>query len=145
VEGTEEASIHPSVAPKPGEPVFVKRRVGAFSSTDLESVLRANGVDTVVLLGFSTSGVILSTYCWAADRDFRVVVVDDLCADGECGSGASSLLLTRDDCSRRGSAPGAHWQGVPAARPRVAGPRDRWGMTHTHAQSHSTRGRGAPR
>lgn len=61
----------------------MKRRVGAFSTTDLEAFLRAQGVDTIVLAGFSTSGVILSTLCWAADRDFRVVVLKDLCADGE--------------------------------------------------------------
>lgn len=78
-----DAAIDTRIAPLASEPVFVKRRVGAFSSTDLESFLRAKGVDTIVLAGFSTSGVILSTLCWAADRDFRVVVLADLCADCE--------------------------------------------------------------
>lgn len=77
------SGIDERVAPTTTEPVFVKRRVGAFSTTDLEAFLRAKGVETIVLAGFSTSGVILSTLCWAADRDFRVVVLKDLCADGK--------------------------------------------------------------
>ena len=80
-EGTPGAEIHARVAPKPGEVVVTKRRVGAFSTTDLETVLRAKGIHTLVLAGIATSGVVLSTVRWAADMDYQQVVVADACAD----------------------------------------------------------------
>lgn len=80
-EGTPGAEVHARVAPRPGEAVVVKRRVGAFSTTDLETILRAQGVTTLVLMGIATSGVVLSTVRWAADADYELVVVEDCCAD----------------------------------------------------------------
>ena len=80
-EGAPGAEIHARVAPKPGDVVVTKRRVGAFSTTDLETVLRAKNVDTLVLAGISTSGVVLSTVRWAADMDYKLAVVSDACAD----------------------------------------------------------------
>jgi nicotinamidase-related amidase len=82
-EGTPGAEIHASVAPQAGEIVVTKRRVGAFSTTDMETVLRAHNVTTLVLLGIATSGVVLSTVRWAADADYELLVVDDCCADGD--------------------------------------------------------------
>ena len=73
--------IIPEVAPQPGEPVVVKRRVSAFFGTDLDMILGAHGTDTLVLMGFATSGVILSTLRYAADADYQLVVVEDCCAD----------------------------------------------------------------
>jgi nicotinamidase-related amidase len=73
--------IIPEVQPLPHEPVVVKHRVNAFFGTDLEIILRAHAIDTLVLLGHATSGVILSTVRYAADADYRLVVVEDGCAD----------------------------------------------------------------
>jgi nicotinamidase-related amidase len=77
------ADIVPAVRPAEGEHVVVKRRVGAFSGSDLEVLLRAKRIDTLVLAGISTSGVVLSTVRHAADGDYRIVVVKDCCADGD--------------------------------------------------------------
>ncbi len=82
-EGTPGAEVHARVAPVAGEVVVSKRRVGAFSTTELDAVLRAKGIHTLVLLGVSTSGVVLSTLCWAADLDYGLVVVEDACADAD--------------------------------------------------------------
>ena len=76
-------AIVPALAPRPDEVVVVKHRVNAFASTDLDMVLRAKGIDTLVLLGISTSGVVLSTLRHAADADYKLVVVKDCCADGD--------------------------------------------------------------
>jgi nicotinamidase-related amidase len=46
-------------------------------------VLRALEVDHLVLAGIATSGVVLSTLREAADRDFRLTVLADGCADGD--------------------------------------------------------------
>jgi len=80
-EGTPGAEIDARVAPQPGDIRVTKRRVGAFSTTDLETILRAKNVNTLVLMGISTSGVVLSTVRWAADMDYQLVVVGDACAD----------------------------------------------------------------
>ena len=44
-------------------------------------ILRAGGVDTLVLFGIATSGVVLSTLLEACDSDYRLVVIADCCAD----------------------------------------------------------------
>jgi nicotinamidase-related amidase len=75
--------IHEAVAPKPGDVVVRKTRVGAFSTTDLEAQLAERGIDTLLLAGISTSGVVLSTVRWAADRDYRLYVLEDACADAD--------------------------------------------------------------
>ena len=83
LEGTPGAEIDAHVAPQPGDIVVTKRRVGAFSTTDLETVLRSKNITTLALFGISTSGVVLSTVRWAADMDYSLVVVSDLCMDGD--------------------------------------------------------------
>ena len=80
-EGDPAIEIHPSVAPRPEDPVVTKRRVSAFSGSDLEVLLRGLGVGTLVLTGIATSGVVLSTLRQAADLDYRVVVLSDACED----------------------------------------------------------------
>ncbi|MEA2466178.1 MAG: hypothetical protein QOJ57_304 [Thermoleophilaceae bacterium] len=75
--------IHPDVAPQPGDLVVIKRRVSAFAGSDLSVVLRAAGVDSLVLTGIATSGVVLSTLREAADRDFDLVVLADGCGDAD--------------------------------------------------------------
>jgi nicotinamidase-related amidase len=74
-------AIHPAVAPAGDEVVVTKHRVSAFAGTDLDMILRANAIDTLVLAGIATSGVVLSTVRHAADADYRVVVVGDCCSD----------------------------------------------------------------
>ena len=74
-------AVADAVTPQPGDIVVRKKRVGAFSTTDLDEQLRGRGIDTLLLGGVSTSGVVLSTLRDAADRDYRLIVLEDLCAD----------------------------------------------------------------
>jgi nicotinamidase-related amidase len=74
-------AIDERVAPEPGDLIVRKSRVGAFSTTDLDRRLRDAGIDTLVLAGISTSGVVLSTLRDGADRDYRLVVLSDACTD----------------------------------------------------------------
>jgi nicotinamidase-related amidase len=73
--------IHPAVLPIPGEVVVGKHRVNALYGTALDPIWRANNIDTLIILGYATSGVVLSTVRYAADLDYRLVVVEDCCAD----------------------------------------------------------------
>jgi nicotinamidase-related amidase len=76
-------AIHPAIAPLPADIVVTKRRVGAFSGSDLEIVLRSQEVKALVLTGIATSGVVLSTLRAAADMDFQITVLSDCCADAD--------------------------------------------------------------
>jgi nicotinamidase-related amidase len=77
------ADIAPAVQPRPEDIIIVKHRVSAFSGTDLEMILRARGIETLVLTGLATSGVVLSTVVCGFDADYRLVVVTDCCADSD--------------------------------------------------------------
>ncbi|MEV6301271.1 isochorismatase family cysteine hydrolase [Actinoplanes sp. NPDC051861] len=75
--------VHPDVAPAEGDIVVVKRRVSGFAGSDLEMVLRAQGIGHLVLTGIATSGVVLSTLRQAADLDFGLTVLSDGCLDND--------------------------------------------------------------
>ena len=71
----------PAIAPVGEDIVVVKRRTSAFSGSDLEILLRAQSIRHLVLAGIATSGVVLSTLREAADKDFEITVLSDVCAD----------------------------------------------------------------
>ena len=75
--------IHEAVRPMAGEVVAGKHRVNALYGTDLDLALRANNIDTIVMLGYATSGVVLSTTRYAADADYRLFIVEDCCSDSD--------------------------------------------------------------
>ena len=88
-----QALIHATVLPQQGEPIIVKHRVNAFFGTDLDMMLRSQNRDTLILMGHATSGVILSTVRYAADADYRIIVVEDGCADRD--TAVHALLMEK--------------------------------------------------
>ncbi|EPG72479.1 isochorismatase family protein [Leptospira fainei serovar Hurstbridge str. BUT 6] len=74
-------AIHSSVSPKPEDIIITKHRVGAFLGTDLDMILRAKEINTIVMFGVATSGVVLSTLRHASDADYKSIILKDLCAD----------------------------------------------------------------
>ncbi len=85
--------IHPDIAPQPSDIVVTKRRVSAFSGSDLEVVLRALDITHLVLCGIATSGVVLSTLREAADKDYQLTVLANCCVDGD--EEVQRVLLTK--------------------------------------------------
>ncbi len=75
------STIHASVAPEADDIIVTKHRVSAFAGTDLDMILRVKDIDTLILFGISTSGVVLSTLRYAADADYRLIVIKDCCAE----------------------------------------------------------------
>jgi nicotinamidase-related amidase len=75
------ASICPDLAPEPDDIVVTKHRVSGFHATDLDQILRSKEIDTIILSGVATSGVVLSTLRAGADLDYRCLVVSDGCID----------------------------------------------------------------
>ncbi|GHO42396.1 cysteine hydrolase family protein [Ktedonospora formicarum] len=81
--GMTNMEIYPDIAPQPTDVVITKRRVSAFCGSDLDVVLRAQGITHLVLTGIATSGVVLSTLREAADKDFQLTVLSDCCFDND--------------------------------------------------------------
>lgn len=77
----ESGAIHPGLKPAETDLVVSKSRVSAFAGTDLELLLRANNIQTLILFGVATSGVVLSTVLAAFDADYEIFVIKDCCAD----------------------------------------------------------------
>jgi len=89
--GAPETQEIPAVAAREGDIVVVKHRIGAFSGTELDALLRSLRVETLVLFGIATSGVVLSTVRQAFDLDYRAIVVSDCCADPDAALHATLL------------------------------------------------------
>lgn len=104
VAGSPETQIDPAIAPKEGDILVEKKRISAFTGSGLDLILRSLGVETLVLAGISTGGVVLSTLCEASDKDFSIVVLKDLCSDGD--SDLHETLMTKI-FSKRGEVLGA--------------------------------------
>jgi nicotinamidase-related amidase len=77
------AAIDPVLGPEAGDLVVTKRRVSAFAGSDLALLLRAQKIETLVLFGIATSGVVISTLTEAFDADYRLSVIADCCADND--------------------------------------------------------------
>lgn len=81
LQGAPDTAIHPDLSARPDDLVVVKRRMSAFSNTEIDHLLRTRGIDTLILGGLATSGVVLSTVRAAGDLDYELFVLDDCCAD----------------------------------------------------------------
>ena len=82
IEGTPGFAIVPDVAPADGKTVIVKRGISSFAGTDLDQMLKGQGITTLVLAGIVTHWVVESTARDAADRRYRLIVLEDCCASG---------------------------------------------------------------
>ena len=80
IKGSDSSKTHPSLL-KPGDLVIYKHRVSAFAGNSLQMILYSKGIETLVLMGIATSGIVLSTLRAAADLDFQSIVIKDACAD----------------------------------------------------------------
>lgn len=78
--GTDGTAVHPALAPREEDFDIVKHRVSPFYGTSLEPILRANGIERLLLCGVSTNGVVHSGARDAHDRDYECVIFEDCCA-----------------------------------------------------------------
>jgi nicotinamidase-related amidase len=80
---SDDTQIDARIIPQAGDAVVTKRRVSAFAGSDLDVVLRSQGVTHLVLSGIATSGVVLSTVRAAADLDYALTVLSDGVKDND--------------------------------------------------------------
>ena len=81
VDGTDSTKLHSLLDVQETDVVLTKCRFGAFSNTALRTILTAHEINTLVLSGIATSGVILTTVAEGFDMDFRVIVLSDVVHD----------------------------------------------------------------
>jgi nicotinamidase-related amidase len=93
IDMVEYMKVHPDIAPQERDITVIKRRVSAFTGSDLEVILRSLGVQHLVLTGLATGGVVLATLIEATDKDYRLTVLSDCCADPE--EEVHKFLLTK--------------------------------------------------
>ena len=82
IEGTRDAEIVSELAPRPEDFVVTKHTTSPFHNTDIEVYLRRVGVKTLLLAGYSTTGVVEGCLRDAKDKDYDCVVIRDCCAAG---------------------------------------------------------------
>lgn len=92
VAGEPLGEIHPELMVRPEEIVLVKNYASAFFGTTLASMLTAQGVDTVIVTGCSTSGCVRATAVDAMQHGFRVVVPRECVGDRHAAPHDSNLF-----------------------------------------------------
>lgn len=75
------SQIVPELTPRPGEIVLKKQYPSAFFATCLAPILTSKGVDTVLLIGCTTSGCVRATAVDAMQHGFRVIVPRECVGD----------------------------------------------------------------
>ena len=80
VRGEKGHDIIPELYPEKGEPVIDKPGKGSFYGTDLEVVLKAQGIEALIVMGVTTEVCVHTTVREANDRGFHCIVVSDACA-----------------------------------------------------------------
>lgn len=91
VDGAPGAAIVAALAPRDGDVVVTHQRIGGFTASTLDVVLRAAGVDTVVFVGVATNASVEGTARAASDLGFRTVVVADACSAGSQAAHDASI------------------------------------------------------
>jgi maleamate amidohydrolase len=73
--------VAPELGQRADEPLIDAHRASVFFGTDLAVRLSARGIDTLILVGIASTGVVLSSVAHASDADFRLYTVKDCCYD----------------------------------------------------------------
>jgi nicotinamidase-related amidase len=92
IRGTERVELLPEIERRPGEALIEKPRASAFFNTNLLSLLVSHGVDTVIVVGCSTSGCIRATCESALDYGFRAIVPREAVGDRSMSAHITNLF-----------------------------------------------------
>jgi ureidoacrylate peracid hydrolase len=95
IEGSPGQEIVAELAPEPGDLVVRKYRSSGFWGTNLDMLLRSNGIETVVVTGCTTEGCVESTARDALFNDYYVVLPEDCVASDDSRQHEASLFLMR--------------------------------------------------
>jgi nicotinamidase-related amidase len=115
-DGSEGQGIIDELAPHGGDLIVKKYRSSGFWGTNLDMLLRSNGIQSVVITGCTTEGCVESTARDAMFNDYYVVVAEDCVASDDPKQHDASLFLMRHrfDIAAADEILGV-WAGHPAA------------------------------
>lgn len=91
-EGSPLGAFPDDPAPRDGEVVITKQYASAFFGTSLASTLHAEGIDTLLICGLTTSGCIRASAVDALQHGFRPLVISDACGDRDPAPHEANLL-----------------------------------------------------
>jgi nicotinamidase-related amidase len=100
-EGSPSAELHDGLSVEPSDIILNKPRYGAFHGTELETILRSRGIDTVIVSGIATNICCETTAREASQRDFRVLFLSDGTATTDM-NGVAAADLQRATCASLG-------------------------------------------
>jgi biuret amidohydrolase len=92
--GTPGYEIVPEIRVEPGDYIIDKRANGAFTGTDLELILRAQGITHLLFAGCTTDICVHSTMREASDRNFQCLLIEDACASGDRRAHDAAVYVT---------------------------------------------------
>ena len=95
IEDSPGQEIIAELAPEPGDLVVRKYRSSGFWGTNLDMLLRSNGIETVIVTGCTTEGCVESTARDAMFNDYYVVLPEDCVASDDPRQHEASLFLMR--------------------------------------------------
>jgi nicotinamidase-related amidase len=75
------SQVTPELARQTHDILIEGQRVSVFYATALELILRSRGIETLIMAGLTSTGVVLSSLAYASDADYRIVVLEDCCYD----------------------------------------------------------------
>ena len=90
--GSPLGAFPPGLQPRYGEIVVSKQYASAFFGTSLASTLHAQGIDTLLITGFSTSGCVRASALDALQSGFIPFVVREACGDRHPGPHEANLF-----------------------------------------------------
>ena len=102
-DGSEGQKLIEELTVEDGDLVVKKYRSSAFWGTNLDMLLRSNGVETVIVSGCTTEGCVESTARDAMFNDYYVVIADDCVASDDREQHDASMLLMRNRFDIAGS------------------------------------------
>ena len=115
-DGSEGQRVIPELEVLDGDLVVKKYRSSGFMGTNLDLLLRSNGIQTVVVTGCTTEGCVESTARDAMFGDYYVVLAEDCVASDDREQHEASMLLMRHrfDIAGSGEILG-HWSRTTAS------------------------------
>lgn len=90
--GTHGAEIIPEIAPVPGDLVIDKKKASAFFGTPLQAYLTARGIDTLIVIGGSTSNCVRATAVDGSQANYMVLIPEEAVFDRLQLSHAAALF-----------------------------------------------------
>jgi nicotinamidase-related amidase len=91
IEGSEKAQLLDELTPQDTDLVVTHKRVGGFSASQLDHLLRGRGIDTILFTGVATNFSVEGTARQASDLGYRTVIVADACSAADPAAHDASI------------------------------------------------------